>query len=74
MIASIYGHPRYNFNDFFQYIENCLIQVVNENKELYICGDFNFDLLKGDLDHNTQHFLTFVAVMDFYHTYSNPRE
>ena len=55
-------HPHNNFNDFFQYIENCLIQVVKENKELYICGDFNFYL-----NHNTQHFLTF-AVMDFYHT------
>ena len=62
MIASIYRHPHNNFNEFFQYLENCLSQVVKENKELYICGDFNFDT-----DHYTQHFLTFFAVMDFYH-------
>ena len=36
VIASIFSHPHNNFNDFFQYIENCLIQVVNENKELYL--------------------------------------
>ena len=31
-----YRHPHNNFNGFFQYIENCLIQVVKVNKELYI--------------------------------------
>ena len=31
-------------------------QVAKGNKELYICGDFNFDLLKVDSNHNTQHF------------------
>ena len=65
MIASIYRHPHNNFNEFFQYLENCLTQVVKENKELYICGDFNFDLLK---------ILTFSVVMDFSHTYFNPQE
>ena len=55
VIASIYRHP-HNFNEFFQYLENCLVKVVKENKELYICGDFNFDLLKIDSDYNTQHF------------------
>ena len=64
-------HP---WNDFFQYLENCLNQVVKETKELYICGDFDFDLLKVGSDHNTHHFLTFCAVMDFYHSYFNPQD
>ena len=48
MIASIYRHTHNNFNEFFQYLENCLTQVVKENKELYIYRDFNFDVLKID--------------------------
>ena len=42
-------------NKYFDSIErsdlNCLIQVVKENKELYICEDFNFDLINVDLDY-----------------------
>ena len=56
VIASIYRHPHNNFKDFFEYLEKCLNVIAQKNKELYICGDFNFDLLKIDSDHVTQHF------------------
>ena len=59
---SIYRHPHSNYDDFFQYIVNCLIPVVKENKELYF---FNFDLLKVDLDHNTQHFFNLLCSYGF---------
>ena len=65
VIASIYRHPHNNFNEFFQYLESCLSQVMKENKELYICGDFNFDLLKIDTDHYTQHFLNLLCSYGF---------
>ena len=65
VIASIYRHPHNNFNEFFQYLENYLTQVVKENKELYICGDFNFDLLKIDSDYNTQHFFNILCSYGF---------
>ena len=65
VIASIYRHSHNNFNEFFQYLENCLSQVVKENKELYICGDFNFDLLKIDTDHYTQHFFNLLCSYGF---------
>ena len=42
----IYRHPHQNMNAFIQYLENCLKIVNNENKEIYICGDFNIGLLK----------------------------
>ena len=32
VIASIYRHPHNNFNEFFQYLESCLSQVMKENK------------------------------------------
>ena len=61
VITSIYRHPHDNFNDFFQYLEKCLSVVAQENKELYIYGDINFDLLKIDSDHVTQRFFNLLC-------------
>ena len=65
IIASIYRHPHNNFTEFFQYLENCLSVVVSENKELYMRGDFNFDLLKIDWDHITQQFFNLLCSYRF---------
>ena len=49
--GSVYCHPRDNnekINDFLNYLELCLKSVSNENKEVYVFGDFNIDLLKLD--------------------------
>ena len=62
LIASLIHN---NFNEIFQYLENCWTQVVKENKELYICGDFNFDLLKIDSDYNSQHFFNLLCSYGF---------
>ena len=35
-------------SDFFIYMESTLKKLAKENKEIYICGDFNIDLLKMD--------------------------
>ena len=50
----IYRHPRYNFKDFMHYLENYLIKLTKENKEIYLCGDFNIDLLKIEDNQNYQ--------------------
>ena len=62
--GSVYRHP-HNFVEFFQYLELCLISLAKEIKEIYFHGDFNFDLLKTDTDHSTQHFFNFVAMACF---------
>ena len=49
-------HPHNNSDEFFQYVEICLTKLANENKEVYICGEFNFDLLKTNNNHLTKHF------------------
>ena len=61
IIASIYRHPHNDSKDFFHYLENCLSIVNKENKERYICGDFNFDLLKIDSAHVIQHFFNLLC-------------
>ena len=45
-----------NFNNFLDYMENTLNKISNENKEIYICGDFNSDLLKMDRNINHKKF------------------
>ena len=52
----IYRHPHNNFKEFFQYLEMCLSKFNKENKEIFLAGDFNFDLLKTETDTNTQNF------------------
>ena len=58
---SVHRHPHNNFVEFFQYLELCLTSLAKENKEIYMCGNFNFDLLKTDTDQNTQHFFNLLC-------------
>ena len=54
VVGCLYRHPHYNnINDFSKYINKCLIKLNKENKEVYIAGDFNIDLLKYET--NTNH-------------------
>ena len=36
LCGSLYRHPHYNFDDFFKYLESCLIILAKENKEVYM--------------------------------------
>ena len=45
----IYRHPSYlksDMSEFNKYLDTTLSKLVKEKKEIYICGDFNIDLLK----------------------------
>ena len=44
--GSLYRHPNYDMTDFMMYMESTLKTIASEDKEIYICGDFNVDLLK----------------------------
>ena len=46
-------------------MEICLTKLANENKEVYICGDFKFDLLKTETNHLTQHFFNLLCSYGF---------
>ena len=51
--------------DFFHHLEECLTNLAKENKEVYICGYFNFDLIKVDTDNFTQYFFTLLCSYGF---------
>ena len=49
IIGCIYRHPQYdNLDDFGSYMKNLFLKLNKENKGVYICGDFNINLLKYD--------------------------
>ena len=65
VIGCIYRHPRYNINEFLTYIEKCLNVLGKENKEVYLCGDFNIDLLKIDENNSYQEFYNILCTYGY---------
>ena len=61
--GSIYRHPHDNndnFDDFLTYLEHTLVKLSKENKVIYLCGDFNADLLKYE---NINHYRRFYDLL-----------
>ena len=61
----VYRHPRKNPEEFFQYLDLTLSKISKENKEIYICGDFNLNLLKSDSDSNCSNFYNLLNSSGF---------
>ena len=63
--GNVYRHPHNNCEDFFHYLEECLTNLAKENEEVYICGDFNCNLLKIDTDNFTRYFFNLLCSYGF---------
>ena len=64
--CSLYRHPNDNlskYESFLDYIDDCLGQISSENKDIFICGDFNSDWLKIDTNSS---YNKFYAIMHSY--------
>ena len=49
VVGCIYRHPsnlKSDISEFNKYLDATLSKLVKEKKEIYICGDFNIDLLR----------------------------
>jgi len=55
IVSCIYRKPGTNIEDFVENIEKCIDPLKNKN--LYICGDLNIDLLKYDSHQPTKLFI-----------------
>ena len=53
----LYRHPNSDIEDFTDYLTKILAKINKENKECYISGDFNIDLLKYDTNSKYSDFL-----------------
>ena len=61
----VYRHPRQNPEEFFQYLDLTLSKISKENKEIYICGDFNMNLLNSDSNTHCSNFYNLLNSSGF---------
>ena len=60
----MYRHPHDNldiYNSFLEYIEIIFNKINKENKEIYLCGDFNSDILKIDYQNSYKRFYDLLS-------------
>ena len=54
-----------DLSEFINYLETTLKKITSENKEVYLCGDFNIDLLKIDEINNYQLYYNLLCSYGF---------
>ena len=65
-IGCIYRHPHSNnLDEFIHYMKTTLNKINKENKEVYISGDFNIDLLKYEDNLKYQEFYNMMTSNGF---------
>ena len=57
LCSCVYRHPNTDQDKFLQYLDSSMQKMAKEKKDLYIIGDFNFDLLNYANDNDTFKFL-----------------
>ena len=66
IVGCLYRHPHYNNTEsFLDYVGNCLMQLNKENKEVYITGDFNLDLLRYETNPKIKEFYNLMPSNSF---------
>ena len=63
IVGYIYRHPRMSVDDFNNnYIMPLLVEISSRNKEIFLLGDFNRDLLKSDSVKDCDHLDIFSSL------------
>ena len=57
IVGNVYRAHRTDLNLFLIDLENCLSKISHENKQCFISGDFNLDLLKHDTNNLIDNYL-----------------
>ena len=66
VISCIYRHPHYNnLEDFSDYINNTFTKLSKQNKEVYLAGDFNLDLLQYETNSKCRDFYNLITSFGF---------
>ncbi|XP_024136829.1 uncharacterized protein LOC112151929, partial [Oryzias melastigma] len=70
IITCVYRTPGSNMEQFIQWIEKMFSDV--RNKTVFICGDFNIDLMNPNKHKSTDDFIQTLYSMSFYPTINKP--
>ena len=71
IVGIIYRPPNHNIDTFLDKFDECLHIVSQENKEVYLMGDFNINLLKTD-NNSTLQFISSLSAYTFHSHINNP--
>ena len=71
IVGVIYRPPNNNLDIFLEKLEEVLIKVTRENKEVYLMGDFNIDLLSTE-NNNTLKLISILSSYAFSPHIGNP--
>ena len=63
--GSIYRHPCNDTSDFLSYMEYILKILASEDKDVFLCGDFNINLLKSNESANNSRFYDLMTSYSF---------
>ena len=63
LVGCIYRHPSMDLNEFNEeFLEPLMEKISTDNKNIFLTGDFNVDLMKIDSDDNTSNYFdTFTS-------------
>ena len=61
----LYRHPNCEMDNFMNYLSKTIIKINKENKECYLSGDFNIDLLKCDTNNKYSEFINTMTSFGF---------
>ena len=71
IISCVYRTPGARLDTFCESLET-IISGMNVNKAIYICGDFNIDLLKNNIHTSTKNVLDMMYSLGMYPLISKP--
>ena len=57
IVMCLYRHPHMDLREFNTMYDDLLSKIQRENKQIYIMGDFNIDLLKSHINNDADTFL-----------------
>lgn len=66
IVVQVYRPPSLDQNIFIEELESCLENLTLNNKSVFICGDFNFDLFSINHISNVQEFLSTLTSSGFW--------
>lgn len=72
IVSCIYRAPGTNIDMFTDQLESMIKTVRNTNKTIFICGDFNIDLLKYNTNNGTTHFVDMLFSLGIYPLIDKP--
>ena len=61
IVGCIYKHPSMDIDEFNALFEQTMDKISSENKDIYLLGDFNINLLKIDEDNKIDEFYNVIC-------------